>query len=125
MTPEEHQARHVTLHQGLDELLADFMRHTPGPWTTQPIDALLTWSYAQRQGPTHAAHVVPLPDAEETPEQLLAAFQSWERRQQFLWTLVGAFREYEASQGRYNGLAILTYSRDLGLGRGWRDQTEA
>ncbi len=62
MTDEEHRQRHVALHQALDELLADWIAHTPGPpYLDQPIHHLLAWSFAQTKDPT------PLPGAHPDP----------------------------------------------------------
>jgi hypothetical protein len=44
-----HRLRHVTLHQCLDELCADFVIHNDRPLT---IDALLQWSKQQAIFPT-------------------------------------------------------------------------
>ncbi len=44
-----HRQHHVALHQGLDELCADFILHNNRPLT---IDALLQWSKQQTIFPT-------------------------------------------------------------------------
>jgi hypothetical protein len=55
ITLEEHRARHVELHRSLDELVADFIRHTDRlPSETSVMD-LMMWSHAQTQNPTEAA----------------------------------------------------------------------
>lgn len=55
LTVDEHRARHVLLHQRLDELFADFIAHQPLSVTNildMPIRDLLTWSHAQTLNPT-------------------------------------------------------------------------
>lgn len=51
-----HRARHVQLHQALDEIFADYLRHhptsQPGSYFVLPIGVLLAWSYEQTQEPT-------------------------------------------------------------------------
>lgn len=53
MTKDEHRARHLMLHQSLDELLADYLRHNAGalPSTTTVME-LLQWSHEQTIEPT-------------------------------------------------------------------------
>jgi len=53
MTKEEHKLRHQKLHESLDELFADFIRHGHGK-TTSTILELINWSYEQTQEPTHS-----------------------------------------------------------------------
>lgn len=52
MTREEHKTYHVELHSALDQLLADFMRHTGKPALERPISDLMVWAYQQTQNPT-------------------------------------------------------------------------
>ena len=51
-TPEQHKARHVELHQALDELVADFIRHTKRLPSRTPLSDLLSWSFEQTLNPT-------------------------------------------------------------------------
>jgi len=52
MTREEHIARHHELHRRLDELVADFIRHTDRlPSQTSVMD-LIQWSFEQTKNPT-------------------------------------------------------------------------
>lgn len=59
MTHEEHKARHILLHQHLDELVADYVRHTPSTAATQlskvTVMDLIAWSYGQTQAPDEPA----------------------------------------------------------------------
>lgn len=55
MTREEHITRHRKLHKALDELVADFLRHTSGGLGTglhSPIEDLMRWSFEQTNNPT-------------------------------------------------------------------------
>ncbi len=52
VTHEEHRERHLTLHKYLDELLADWIRHTPGRPTKNAVFELLQWSHQQTMNPT-------------------------------------------------------------------------
>jgi hypothetical protein len=61
MTTEEHRQRHIELHQALDELLADYIRHHPlnlrdghdmRSFLSRPIGELLEWSASQTSAPT-------------------------------------------------------------------------
>jgi hypothetical protein len=57
MTREEHIARHGMLHAALDELLADWITHSPRDGPTRlpsehKIMALLEWSHQQTIEPT-------------------------------------------------------------------------
>ena len=52
MTHEEHKARHVELHQKLDELLTDFISHTGNLPSKTTITELVVWSYQQTINPT-------------------------------------------------------------------------
>lgn len=56
LDPKFHQQRHVYLHQALDELAADWIRHNVKPGgrslTTTSIMELMQWSYTQTQQPT-------------------------------------------------------------------------
>ena len=52
MTPEEHKKRHEELFKSLDELVADFIRHTCAlPSKTNLMD-FMTWASEQRDNPT-------------------------------------------------------------------------
>ena len=53
-TPEEHKQKHRELHQSLDELFADYIRHHPNEtsFTTMPFKQLLDWSHEQTIKPT-------------------------------------------------------------------------
>jgi len=54
MTPEEHQARHVELHNALDELFTDWITHVGKTSPTKcPIIDLLSWSRKQTLNPDH------------------------------------------------------------------------
>ena len=57
LKPEFHQHRHVYLHRALDELVADWIRHTvhlggDKTLTTATIMDLMQWSYEQTQQPS-------------------------------------------------------------------------
>lgn len=52
MNEEEHKKRHIELHRKLDELLADFIRHTNGLPSKTTIMELLEWSFQQTKNPT-------------------------------------------------------------------------
>lgn len=53
MDKEEHKARHQLLHRELDELVADFIRHTKGTAPSQTsIMELMKWSHQQTINPT-------------------------------------------------------------------------
>jgi hypothetical protein len=51
---EEHKARHIFLHENLDELFADFIQHHPQQhgFLERPIRELLEWSCEQKNNPT-------------------------------------------------------------------------
>jgi hypothetical protein len=51
MTPDEHRERHKLLHRYLDELLADFVRHSNGPVLGRTIEELMNWSFRQTETP--------------------------------------------------------------------------
>lgn len=51
-TREEHIARHVLLHQQLDELLADFIAHTGKRPSRATLIELMQWSHEQTLNPT-------------------------------------------------------------------------
>ena len=53
-----HQAAHEGLHQYLDELVADMIRHVPGmlPNKTTVLE-LMQWSAKQAQEPDHPDHL--------------------------------------------------------------------
>lgn len=50
--PEQHQARHVELHRALDELVADWLRHTRKLPSTSSVMDLMQWSHQQTLNPT-------------------------------------------------------------------------
>lgn len=49
---KKHKERHVLLHECLDELLADFMKHTEKLPSKTPISDLMKWSYEETKNPT-------------------------------------------------------------------------
>jgi hypothetical protein len=51
MTREEHIQRHRELHQSLDELLADFIRHTNKTPSGSTVMDLLKWSDSRVKNP--------------------------------------------------------------------------
>lgn len=51
-TIEEHKQRHLELHKMLDELGADFIRHTDKLPSKSTIMELMTWSFEQTKNPT-------------------------------------------------------------------------
>jgi hypothetical protein len=53
MTPEEHKKRHRELHDALDELVADFIRHTEKSLGSTTIVELLLWSHEQTKNPAN------------------------------------------------------------------------
>ena len=86
MTADEHRARHVALHQALDELLADWLEQTLPRYgeglvrpfgTDRPIADLIAWSHAQTQHPTmprgegHAETTPPRPGPAPSLEILI------------------------------------------------------
>lgn len=52
MTPEEHKARHVELHEALDELVANWMLHTKYLPSQDSVMTLMKWSHAQTEAPS-------------------------------------------------------------------------
>lgn len=52
MTPQEHKDLHIELHQKLDELVADFIRHTDALPSRNTILELIRWSARQTLEPT-------------------------------------------------------------------------
>ena len=52
MTPEEHKVHHNKLHKDLDELVADYLRHTKGSLMGSTIMDLIRWSADQTVNPT-------------------------------------------------------------------------
>ena len=52
LTKEEHKQRHIELHKYLDELLADFIKHTGKLLDETNLTTFLDWSYQQTQNPT-------------------------------------------------------------------------
>lgn len=47
LTPKQHKARHEFLHKYLDELLADFIKHTGNFLQKTSLRELMEWSHAQ------------------------------------------------------------------------------
>ena len=55
MDPIEHKAAHVRLHRNLDELWADWLRHSGEPFRGMDevtVGELLRWSCEQTKNPT-------------------------------------------------------------------------
>ena len=52
MRGKEHIKRHKELHRSLDELLADWIKHTENLPSQHNIGELLKWSYEQTKNPT-------------------------------------------------------------------------
>ncbi len=52
MDTKEHRARHVLLHQMLDELLADYITHSNRLLSETSVMELMQWSYSQTVNPT-------------------------------------------------------------------------
>ena len=52
MNKEEHKARHLELHQKLDELVADFITHTKSFPSQATLMELMKWSFQQTINPT-------------------------------------------------------------------------
>jgi len=52
MKLEEHRKRHIELHKALDELVADWMRHTGFLPSKRQVTELMRWSYEQTINPT-------------------------------------------------------------------------
>lgn len=64
-TQDKHRARHVVLHNALDELLADYLLHHRGSLPSKiTLMQLLKWSHEQMIEPTS------LDDEREHPEVL-------------------------------------------------------
>jgi hypothetical protein len=55
MDTTEHRARHILLHKRLDELLADFIRHTKKLPSQTSIMDLMEWSHRQTVEPEEDA----------------------------------------------------------------------
>lgn len=51
-TPFDHKARHVELHNALDELVADLLLHTNKLPSKTTVMELMQWSYEQTLNPT-------------------------------------------------------------------------
>ncbi len=49
---EGHKARHVSLHHSLDELSADWIRHTGKRPSEHTVLDLMKWSHEQTKSPT-------------------------------------------------------------------------
>ena len=54
MNKKEHKERHILLHQHLDEIYADYIKHHPAQksFLKMPLEDLLQWSYEQTLKPT-------------------------------------------------------------------------
>lgn len=52
MDREEHKKRHKELHAKLDELVADFIRHTEALPSKTKLIELMSWSHEQMTNPT-------------------------------------------------------------------------
>ena len=52
MDKQEHIKRHKELHGKLDELIADFIRHTEKLPSKTTLMELMTWSFEQTTNPT-------------------------------------------------------------------------
>jgi hypothetical protein len=52
MTKEEHRQRHIELHKALDELVADFIKHTEKHLSKTSILEFVQWSSTQTHEPT-------------------------------------------------------------------------
>lgn len=48
----EHKARHIELHKALDELVADWIRHTKLLPCNATVMDVLKWSHEQTENPT-------------------------------------------------------------------------
>jgi hypothetical protein len=59
MTPEEHKALHIKLHNALDELFADYIGHHPEQtlFLQMPVITLINWSHEQTISPSEPGHV--------------------------------------------------------------------
>ena len=55
LTGEQHEARHLLLHQYLDELVSDFIWHTGKLPSRSSVLELMQWSAQQRVSPTEEA----------------------------------------------------------------------
>lgn len=52
LLPKLHRQRHIELHQALDELVADFVRHNPDKRLSEArVMELIEWSYRQTKDP--------------------------------------------------------------------------
>jgi hypothetical protein len=51
MTADEHRARHVALHRGLDELCADYLAVTGRLLSDTTVMELVAWSHRQTTDP--------------------------------------------------------------------------
>jgi hypothetical protein len=51
LSPAEHRTRHMLLHQALDELVADFIRHTDSLPSKTTVMELMDWSAKQTREP--------------------------------------------------------------------------
>jgi len=55
MTTEEHRLKHVSLHENLDELIADFISHTGKLPSKTNLIELIVWSLTQTKEPTETS----------------------------------------------------------------------
>ena len=51
MNKKQHKARHEKLHKMLDELTADFIKHTGKRPSITPLLEFMEWSFVQTQTP--------------------------------------------------------------------------
>lgn len=51
MNKEQHKHRHVELHRMLDELLADYIKHTNKLLSKSSLIELMEWSFKQTTNP--------------------------------------------------------------------------
>lgn len=52
LTPEQHKARHVELHNNLDELVADFIKNTTKLPSKTTLLEFMSWSHEQTKEPS-------------------------------------------------------------------------
>lgn len=81
MTYEEHRDRHLELHRGLEELVADYLTHNPNfSLKNISVFGLMAWSIQQAKDPegkmpavhvltvcAHCGDIVLKPDAHQCP----------------------------------------------------------
>lgn len=51
MDTKEHKIKHIELHRALDELIADFIRHTNKLPSKTMLMELMSWSHEQTTNP--------------------------------------------------------------------------